>query len=85
MNLRIYVVPVYHDDVIEYKYFSRYWPFMRGSPFTGGFPSQKPVTRNFDVFFDLRLKKRFGKPSRRRRAHNDVTVVWKANELNVLN
>ena len=23
------------------------------SPFTGEFPSEKPVTRNFDVFFDL--------------------------------
>ena len=25
------------------------------SPVTGEFPSQRPVTRNFDVFFDLRL------------------------------
>ena len=22
---------------------------------TGGFPSQRPVTRSFDIFFDLRL------------------------------
>ena len=27
-------------------------------PVTGGFPSQRPVTRGFDVFFDLRLNKR---------------------------
>ena len=27
-------------------------------PVTGGFPSQKPVTRTFDVFFDQRLNKR---------------------------
>ena len=26
------------------------------SPVTGEFPSQRPVTRNFDVFFDLRLE-----------------------------
>ena len=25
------------------------------------FPAQKPVTRNFDVFFDLRLNKRLSK------------------------
>ena len=24
-------------------------------PVTGGFPLQKPVTRSFDAFFDLRL------------------------------
>ena len=33
------------------------------SPVTGGFPSQRPVTRSFDVFFDLRLNKRLGKQS----------------------
>ena len=31
---------------------------------TGGFPSQRPVTRSFDVFFDLRLNKRLSKRSR---------------------
>ena len=33
------------------------------SPVTGEFPSQRPVTRNFDVFFDLRLNKRSSKQS----------------------
>ena len=32
---------------------------------TGGFPSQRPMTRNFDVFFDLRLNKRLSKQSKR--------------------
>ena len=36
------------------------------SPVTGELPSQKPVTRIFDVFFDLRLNKRLSKQSRRR-------------------
>ena len=27
------------------------------SPVTGEFPSQRPVTRSFDVFFDLHMKK----------------------------
>ena len=33
------------------------------SPVTGEFPSQKPVTQSFDVFFDLRLNKRLSKQS----------------------
>ena len=33
------------------------------SPVTGEFPAQRPVTRNFDVFFDLRLNKPLGKQS----------------------
>ena len=33
------------------------------SPVTGEFPTQRPVTRSFDVFFDLRLNKRLNKQS----------------------
>ena len=33
------------------------------SPVTGEFPSQRPVTRSFGVFFDLRLNKRLSKHS----------------------
>ena len=55
-----------HDDVIKWKDFPRYWPFVRGtgnSPVPGEFPAQRPVTRGFDVFFDVRLNKRFSKQS----------------------
>ena len=50
------------------------------SPVTSEFPSQRPVTRSFDVFFDLRLNKRLSKHSRfgdfrRHRAHYDVTMM----------
>ena len=31
------------------------------SPVTGDFPAQRPVTRSFDVFFDLRLNERLSK------------------------
>ena len=34
------------------------------SPVSGEFPAQRPVTRSFDVFFDLRLIKRLSKHSR---------------------
>ena len=36
------------------------------SPVTGEFPSQRPVTQSFDVFFNLRLNKRLSKKSRHR-------------------
>ena len=51
-----------HDAVIKWKHFPRYWPFVRGihrSPVNS--PAQRPVTRNFDVLFDLHLNKRFSK------------------------
>ena len=33
------------------------------SPVTGEFPAQSPMTRSFDVFFDLRMNKRLSKQS----------------------
>ena len=36
----------------------------RNSPVTGEFPSQRPVMRNFDVFFNLGLNKQLSKLSR---------------------
>ena len=36
----------------------------RNSPVPGEFPTQGPVTRSFDVFFNLRLNKRLSKQSR---------------------
>ena len=33
------------------------------SPVTGEFPAQRPVTRSFDVLFDVRLNKRLSKQS----------------------
>ena len=37
--------------------------FVGNSPGTGEFPAQRPVTRSFDVFFDLRLNKGLSKQS----------------------
>ena len=63
-----------HDDVIKRKPFPRNWPFVRR------FPAQRPVTRSFDVFFDLRWingQVNNGKAGdlRRNRVHYDVTVM----------
>ena len=70
-----------HDDVIKWKHFPRYWPFV-----TGEFPAQRSVTRSFDVFYDLRLNERLRKQSRSwwfktpsSSSHYDVTVMeWNA-------
>ena len=50
------------------------------SSVTGEFPTQRPVTRSFDVFFDLRLNNgwvnnREAIDLRRHHAHYDVTVM----------
>ena len=50
-----------HDDVIKWKHFPRDWPFVRGITGPGDFPTQRPVTLSFDVFFDLGLNKRLSK------------------------
>ena len=55
---------------------------------SGEFPSQRPVTRNFDVFFDLRLNKRLSKNRdagdlRRHQANHDVTVMLSATQINI--
>ena len=49
------------------------------SPITGEFPAQRPVTRSFDVFFDLRLNNRDAGDLRRHTTHYDVTVMENEN------
>ena len=58
--------------------------FAGNSSVTGEFPLQRPVTRSFDVFFDLRLNKRLSKqsicrwfetPSRSSRRHCNVVII----------
>ena len=46
-------------------------------PVPGRFPSQRPVTRRFDVFFDLRLNKRLSKQSRRRWFKTPSRSLWR--------
>ena len=47
------------------------------SPVTGKFPSQRPVTRSFDGFFDLRLNKRLSKQSRRWWFETSSCPLWR--------
>ena len=66
------------SDVVKlYTNYSQWWrnqmekfsallAFSAGnSQVTGKFPTQRPVMRSFDVFFNLGLNKRFSKQSRR--------------------
>ena len=66
-----------HDDVIKWKHFPCYWPFVRGTPVTGGFPSQRPVTQSFDIFLHLRLNKRLNKQLRRRWFDTPSRSFWR--------
>ena len=47
------------------------------SPVTGEFPAQRPVTRGFDVFFDLHgwVNNREAGDLSRHRAHYDLTEM----------
>ena len=47
------------------------------SQVTGEFPSQRPVTRSFDVFFDLRPNKQLSKQSRRRWFETPLRLLWR--------
>ena len=49
----------------------------RNSPTTGEFPAQRPVTRSFDDFFDLRLNKRFSKQSWGWRFETPPCPLWR--------
>ena len=46
-------------------------------PVTGGFRTQRPMTRRFDVFCDLRLNKRFSKQSRHRWFETPSCSLWR--------
>ena len=47
------------------------------SPVIGEFPSQRPVTRSFGAFFDLRLNKRLSKQSKRRWFETPSRSLWR--------
>ena len=50
-----------HEDVIKWNISALFAICEGNSPAIGEFPAQRPVTRSFDVFFDVRLNKRLSK------------------------
>ena len=66
---------VRHDDVIKWKHFPFYWPFVRGI-------HRSPVDSltealSFDVFFDLRLNERLNKQSRCQWSETPSRSLWR--------
>ena len=49
--------------------------FARNSPVTGEFPTQRPVTQSFDIFFDSWANNGDAGDLRHHRAHYDVIVM----------
>ena len=73
----------YHDDVIKWKHFPRYWPFVRRihrSP--GEFPAQRPIWRGtlmfslICVWINDWVNSGEAGDLRRYRIHYNVTVMW---------
>ena len=74
-NCCFYVV--FHDDVIIWKHFPRYWPFVRGIHRSLVDYLSKPVTQSFHVFFDLRLNKRLREHSWPRWFETPSHSLWR--------
>ena len=74
---------IIHDDVIKWKHFARYWPFLRGIHRS---PVERPVTRG--LVFSLICawtngwaNSRNGGDLRHHCAHYDVTVIISGNPM----
>ena len=77
-NISLIYASCRHDGVIKWKHIPRYWPLCEGNlPINGVFPAQRPVTRSFDVFFDLCLNKRLSKQSRHRWFETPSRSSWR--------
>ena len=78
----------YHDDVIKWKHFSRYWllAFCTGnSPVTGEFPTQSQWRGAWCFLWSAPeqngwVNNRDPSDLRRHRTHYDVTVMWSCME-----
>ena len=78
-----------HRRLLEEKWGLRWWRHQMetfssllaicegNSPVTGEFLSQRPVTRSFGVFFDLRLNKRLSKQSWHRWFETPSRSLWR--------
>ena len=64
-----------HDDVIKFSALMA--PCDGNPPVTGGFPSQRTVTPNFDVFFYLCLNKWLSKQLRSGWCETPLRLLWR--------
>ena len=65
-----------HDHISKWKYFPRYWPFVKG---IHRWPVYSPHKGQWRValMFVLRLNKRLSKHSRRRRFETPTPALWR--------
>ena len=64
-----------HDDVIKWKHFPRYWPFVRG--ILGEFPSRGALMLSVVCAWTNSWSNNEDTGDlRRHRSHHDVTVMW---------
>ena len=74
-------IPLLHEDVIKWKHFSALLAICAGNPpVTGEFPSERPVTRSFDISLIIAwtngwVSNRGAGDLRRHPIHYDVTVM----------
>ena len=73
--LRYCLLPWWRHQMETYSSLLALWA--GNSPVTGEFPPQKPVTRRFDVFFDLCLNKRLSRHSWRRWFETQSYSLWR--------
>ena len=74
------IIMMKYYDFMKWKHFAYCWLLalcVGNSTVTGEFPFQRPVTRSFDVFFDLRLSKQLNKQSRRRWFETPSHSLWR--------
>ena len=79
-NMRLYMIRSTTSWRHQMEEFSALLDFCAGnSPVTSEFPAQRPVTRSFDVFFDLRLNQQLIKQwtgdLRLHLAHYDIIIM----------
>ena len=83
----MYTLTFYHDDVIKWKHFPRYWPFVRGihrSPVNSPHKGQWRRALMFSLIYariNGWVNKREAGDLRRYHAHYDVIVMRVANPL----
>ena len=79
--IQVGLPPKEHDDVIKWKHFPRYWPFVRGIQVTGEFPEHNGQWRGaltFSLIHTLgngRVNNGEAGDLRRQRSHYGVTVI----------
>ena len=69
LGLRVYKLC---EDIIKWKQFPCYWPFVRGIK-----RLQRPGTRRIDIFFDLHLNKWLSKQLRRQLFETPSHSLWR--------